>query len=106
MSRGASQRQQPISRARQWEIGSYTEFAQKVHEQKEYLNSSRPTAVNLFWALARMRSLIRQSAELLPPELADALLALAHEILADDVRINRAMGAHGGETAAGAETHQ
>jgi len=61
----------------------------------EVLAASRPTAVNLFWALDRMRSLIRQSAELLPPELADALLALAHEILADDVRINRAMGAHG-----------
>ncbi len=59
------------------------------------LAASRPTAVNLFWALSRMRSLIRHSAELSTPDLADALLALAHEILAEDVRINRAMGAHG-----------
>ena len=44
--------------ARQWEIGSYTEFAQKFHEQKEYLNSSRPTAVNLSWALNRMETAV------------------------------------------------
>jgi methylthioribose-1-phosphate isomerase len=70
-------------------------FRAAMAQAFEVLAASRPTAVNLFWALARMRSLIRQSAELLPPELADALLALAHEILAEDVRINRAMGAHG-----------
>ena len=70
-------------------------FINHIEAAAETLRKTRPTAVNLFWALARMRSLIRQSAELLPPELADALLALAHEILAEDVRINRAMGAHG-----------
>jgi methylthioribose-1-phosphate isomerase len=70
-------------------------FRAAMAQAFEVLAASRPTAVNLFWALARMRSLIRQSAELLPPKLADALLALAHEILAEDVRINRAMGAHG-----------
>ena len=48
--------------ARQWEIGSYTEFAQKFHEQKEYLNSSRPTAVNLSWALNRMEGLVTANA--------------------------------------------
>lgn len=33
---------------------SYGEFCAKFHEVKEYIASSRPTAVNLFWALNRM----------------------------------------------------
>ena len=34
----------------------YAEFAAEFHRQKEYLNSSRPTAVNLSWALNRMEN--------------------------------------------------
>lgn len=32
----------------------FDDFAEKLSESKEYLNSSRPTAVNLSWALDRM----------------------------------------------------
>jgi methylthioribose-1-phosphate isomerase len=61
----------------------------------DLLAASRPTAVNLFWALKRMRSVweVKQNCE--AAEIADCLLAEAHEIAAEDVRINRAMGAHG-----------
>ena len=59
------------------------------------LAASRPTAVNLFWALARMRSLADRHADLESAVLARILLLEAHEILAEDIRINRAMGAHG-----------
>ena len=34
-------------------------FCEKFMEQKEYLASSRPTAVNLFWALNRMERVMR-----------------------------------------------
>ena len=34
----------------------YEAFAAEFHRQKEFLNSSRPTAVNLSWALNRMRA--------------------------------------------------
>jgi methylthioribose-1-phosphate isomerase len=53
----------------------------------EVLAASRPTAVNLFWALERMR--IRAAAG--PAD----LLEEAHRILAEDVAANRAMGEHG-----------
>ena len=33
------------------ETGDYDEFLKKFREYKDYLNSSRPTAVNLSWAL-------------------------------------------------------
>ncbi len=59
------------------------------------LAASRPTAVNLFWALKRMRTVLEALQEQPGPAIAQRLLAEAHEILAEDIRINKAMGAHG-----------
>ncbi|MDD4912050.1 MAG: S-methyl-5-thioribose-1-phosphate isomerase [Sideroxydans sp.] len=59
------------------------------------LAASRPTAVNLFWALQRMRKVWEGVATQSPQEIAQRLLAEAHEILAEDIRINKTMGAHG-----------
>ncbi len=59
------------------------------------LAASRPTAVNLFWALDRMRRVWIASSDRDLPEIAQRLLAEAHEMLAEDIRINRAIGAHG-----------
>jgi methylthioribose-1-phosphate isomerase len=59
------------------------------------LAQSRPTAVNLFWALQRMRKVWQGVAAQTTQQIAQHLLAEAHEILAEDIRINRAMGAHG-----------
>lgn len=59
------------------------------------LAQSRPTAVNLFWALQRMRGVWESVALRSPTDVASRLLAEAHEILVEDIRINRAMGAYG-----------
>ncbi len=59
------------------------------------LAQSRPTAVNLFWALDRMRRLWQSIAKQSPNDIAARLLAEAHEMLVEDIRINRAIGAHG-----------
>ncbi len=59
------------------------------------LSESRPTAVNLFWGLARMRRVWRMNQQRGVADIADILLQEAHEISAEDVRINRAMGAYG-----------
>ncbi|MBT7733047.1 MAG: S-methyl-5-thioribose-1-phosphate isomerase, partial [Rhodospirillaceae bacterium] len=56
------------------------------------LHSTRPTAINLKWALDRCKN------TLLPvPECDRALIAmeLAHEICAEDIEINRSIGSHG-----------
>ena len=66
-----------------------------MHQAFDALAASRPTAVNLFWALERMRKRMDRSGTSDPAALADILLLEAHDILAEDVRINRAMGAHG-----------
>jgi len=70
-------------------------FATGLEEGFGLLAASRPTAVNLFWALRRMRGVWESNAQRSAPELADLLLNAAHEISAEDVRINRALGAHG-----------
>ena len=59
------------------------------------LAASRPTAVNLAWALARMQRRLDALARHKPPEIADALLDEAHAITAEDVEINRRLGANG-----------
>ena len=42
---------------------SYESFYQEFHRQKEYLNTSRPTAVNLSWALNRQEALVRKNSD-------------------------------------------
>ncbi|MFB3923869.1 MAG: S-methyl-5-thioribose-1-phosphate isomerase [Terriglobia bacterium] len=67
----------------------------------ETISKTRPTAVNLFWAVKRMREKFEQS---LAATLSDAqAIALvkaqledeAQRILAEDIAINEAMGKHG-----------
>ncbi len=59
------------------------------------LAASRPTAVNLFWALERMRQCRAAHAHAEPSAQAAALLAEAKVIHAEDIAINEAMGEHG-----------
>lgn len=61
----------------------------------QLLAQSRPTAVNLYWALERMRRIWRQSVKRPPEAIAAALLAEAQQIFAEDLQINLAIGAHG-----------
>jgi len=61
------------------------------------LAQSRPTAVNLFWALQRMRLVWENMGAATPATVAERLLHEAHEIHAEDIRINRAMGSAGAE---------
>lgn len=58
----------------------------------EALNQTRPTAINLRWALNRCRDLLLgQPLE----QRGQAALSLAHEIADEDVEINRRIGEHG-----------
>ena len=70
-------------------------FHRELVKSERLLAGSRPTAVNLFWALARMRRLIDAEAARPPRELAALLEAEASRILDEDIAINRAMGRHG-----------
>ena len=56
------------------------------------LNATRPTAINLRWALDRCRGALRP---MRPEARAEAALRLAHEIADEDVEINRRIGVNG-----------
>ncbi len=66
-----------------------------LEEAIKGLAATRPTAVNLFWALDRMRRTAAAGPELSVGALRDRLLVEAQAILAEDLAANRAMGAHG-----------
>jgi methylthioribose-1-phosphate isomerase len=59
------------------------------------LGESRPTAVNLFWALDRMRAVWQGSGKAVPTEIAQRLLDEAARVFREDVDINIAIGRHG-----------
>lgn len=59
------------------------------------LAGTRPTAVNLFWALERMRRSCLAHRELALQDLTARLLQEAQAILEEDVAANRAIGSHG-----------
>jgi methylthioribose-1-phosphate isomerase len=69
----------------------------------ETLSKTRPTAVNLFWAIERMRAVFESSLASQPADapgfdaVRRALEKEAQRILAEDIAINEAMGRHGAE---------
>ncbi|OPL08573.1 MAG: methylthioribose-1-phosphate isomerase [delta proteobacterium ML8_F1] len=81
--------------AKEFEALEKEDFLEKLEESLGVLNRSRPTAVNLMWAVKRMRRLIESNRHLAVRELSELILAEAHAITAEDREINLAMGNHG-----------
>jgi methylthioribose-1-phosphate isomerase len=71
------------------------EFDVKLVEVTDYLASSRPTAVNLFWALDRIRAVAKQETSLSSSELLQRLLVEARAIEVEDREMCAAIGQHG-----------
>lgn len=71
------------------------EFDKKVLEVADYLATSRPTAVNLFWALDRMRGVLLKEPNLTSSELLARLLTEAKTIEDEDREMCAAIGRHG-----------
>ncbi len=63
-----------------------------LREAAEVLRATRPTAVNLNWALARMVGFLGQMPEELRRE---AAFVMAKKMAADDIACNEAIGEHG-----------
>lgn len=75
------------------------ELTAEVAEICHHLASTRPTAVNLFWGIDRIRSLYQSLAEKHTPipEIKAAVVALALEMYDEDIANCRQLGANGAE---------
>ena len=69
------------------------EFRSQMNEVFEIFAATRPTAVNLFWAINRMKKITNEINDL--NQVKAALEKEALKILEDDVRINKEMGKNG-----------
>lgn len=67
----------------------------KIYEIINYLASSRPTAVNLFWALERMKKVFEEARNLSQSQIYSLLLQEARKIEDEDKSINKKIGEHG-----------
>ncbi len=75
----------------------FEEFWERFEKVCETLAGTRPTAVNLFWALERMKSLVREHRDAGPSEIKELLKEEAKKVLAEDIEINRRIGKVGSE---------
>ncbi|NGP45772.1 S-methyl-5-thioribose-1-phosphate isomerase [Bacillaceae bacterium SIJ1] len=78
--------------ASQLEEQAYDEFLVKYEEISDYLASSRPTAVNLFWALNRMKRIVVDNKETSVADIKQMLHKEADAIKKDDAEICESIG--------------
>lgn len=81
--------------ARRIESADPQEFRRRCREAAAYLNSSRPTAVNLSWALSRMLDVLDGAPQAPTAELLDLLRSEADAIYEEDKRVCRQIGRNG-----------
>lgn len=96
-----------LARGAQTLSADAAEFAVGFEALCVVMSESRPTAVNLFWAIARMKGVAGRSYANGAARVA-ALDAEARAIFAEDIAINRAIGQHGNAlvaSGAGVLTH-
>ena len=83
--------------AQQTKATTVAEFAPEFERICARLAGTRPTAVNLFWAIDRMKRLFSGFAAATPiAEVKERILAEAHAMYDEDIAACKAMGAFGG----------
>lgn len=81
--------------ASRYETEDMEEFCENFHRDKEYLNSARPTAVNLSWALNRMEDVLLANRHLKPVDAVHVLGSEAKAIRDEDIEVCRRIGENG-----------
>jgi len=74
---------------------SYEELRQDLEGICSVLAATRPTAVNLFWAIRRMKNKLEEFRLLPVPQIKQELIAEAKRMLVEDIAANQAMGRFG-----------
>mgnify|MGYP001257558713 CR=1 FL=1 len=74
---------------------TFDAFSNSFFKICDHLAATRPTAVNLFWAINQMKAVLNMHRNSSVVELKAYLIAEACRILEEDVEMNRAIGRHG-----------
>lgn len=76
---------------------STPEFLEEIQEATEVLGATRPTAVNLFWALERMKKKTEANSHLAVSRLKRVLKEEADKIAKEELDMSKKMGMYGAE---------
>ncbi|KAI8378873.1 S-methyl-5-thioribose-1-phosphate isomerase [Choanephora cucurbitarum] len=87
------------TRSQNGEFKTVDQAVQFLHDSLEYLKTSRPTAVNLFDAAAKLWDLIQKTAATTedPQVVINAYIEAAEQMLVDDVKDNKNIGKYGAD---------
>ncbi len=80
------------SRMKETSAGGMCRALEAVYDE---LLATRPTAVNIRWAVDRVRGFLEGLGDIPVPQLKQDLVAEAVRVLEEDVAVNRAIGEHG-----------
>ena len=94
--------------AQELDVKDKEEFIKELLKGFEYLNSSRPTAVNLSWAIEKQKEIVQNSKNLSAGLICKSLIENAIKLENEDIEINKRIGDFGAEVipkGAGILTH-
>ncbi|MEI5989070.1 S-methyl-5-thioribose-1-phosphate isomerase [Enterococcus termitis] len=80
--------------AQTFDVTTYDDFKEEYQAISTYLASSRPTAVNLFWALNRMEQVVKENPQRNVNELKELLIQEANLIKIEDAQMCKQIGEH------------
>lgn len=83
--------------AQEISTGDTLKFREKLEPVFDAFIATRPTAVNIQWAVERIRSLLRDRKDNAVPALKTMLIEEAQKILAEDIEVNKAIGRWGAQ---------
>lgn len=75
----------------------FDEFYEELAKACDHLAATRPTAVNLFWAIERMKKVAKENKSEDLETIKKILIEESQKILEEDVEANKAMGRYGAE---------
>ncbi len=81
--------------ARQIQAASFDEFWTKFEEICSFMATTRPTAVNLFWAIDRIKQFVQGNRDKGLDEIRDLLVQESQRMLDEDIATNRRIGSFG-----------
>jgi methylthioribose-1-phosphate isomerase len=83
--------------AQEIDADNYASFVRKLEPVFETLLATRPTAVNIRWAVERVRAFLDRNRDEKVQKLRELLIEESKRVLEEDIKINRAIGEWGAQ---------